>query len=356
MKGNGPFVVPVGGLLGAGKTSLIIAASRVLQERGFKAAAILNDQGSDLVDTAHVLRHGVFAGEVAGACFCCRFSELLSVADQLRTLTPHVIFLEPVGSCTDLAATVMRPLLEEHQRDQEEGEPYRIAPLTVLVDPARLAEFQNDGRVGALPFLFERQIAEADLVVLSKCDLHTAPPELPGKEVRVLSARTGRGVRAWLDEVLSGELPVGGQSLEIDYAEYARAEAALGWLNWSGTVVLNEPLSPATLIGPWVDSLHRALRDCGAMVAHLKILDQAGGAYLKAAVTSNDGQPLIEGDLGASPELVHRIRFNVRAVIGSGRLREVFMRELGRVPGAKSVEAFQCFTPGTPRPERRFAV
>lgn len=354
MTENGPFLVPVGGLLGAGKTSLIIAASRVLQERGFKAAAILNDQGTDLVDTAHVLRHGVFAGEVAGACFCCRFSELLSVADQLRTLAPHVIFLEPVGSCTDLTATVMRPLLEESQRDQEQGEPYRIAPLTVLVDPVRLAELEKDGCDGSLAFLFEQQMAEADLIVLSKCDLHMALPELPGKEVRVLSARTGRGVRAWLDEVLSGELPVGGHSLEIDYAEYARAEAALGWLNWSGTILLEEPLSPAMVIGPWVDSLHRALRDCGAVVAHLKVLDQAGGAYLKAAITNNEGQPMIEGDLGASPELMHRIRFNVRAVIGFSRLREVFMRELGRVPGSKSVEAFQCFSPGAPRPERRF--
>jgi hypothetical protein len=345
---NVPFLVPVGGFLGAGKTSLILAASRVLQERGFKAAAIFNDQGSELVDTAHVLRHGVFTGEVAGACFCCRFSQLLSVADQLRALEPHVIFIEPVGSCTDLAATVMRPLLSDGRAR------YRIAPLTVLVDPTRLSELRNGGGDASLRFLFEKQIAEADLVVFSKFDLREERPTLPGSVVRFLSSKTGQGVRAWLDEALSGALTVGGAALEIDYEAYARAEAALGWLNWSGTVELDEAISPAELIGPWIDGLQAALGQRGAVVAHMKVLDQAGGVYLKTAVTANEADPVIEGDLMAPPETVHVVRFNVRAVIGAPELRDVFERELERVPGQKAVHSFQCFSPSPPRPERRY--
>jgi CobW/HypB/UreG, nucleotide-binding domain len=345
---NVPFLVPVGGFLGAGKTSLILAASRVLQERGFRAAAIFNDQGGELVDTAHVLRQGIFTGEVAGACFCCRFSELLSVADQLRALDPHVIFIEPVGSCTDLAATVMRPLLSDRRSR------YRLAPLTVLVDPTRLAELRSPGADPSLTFLFETQIAEADLVVFSKFDLLKERPALPGSVVRFLSAKTGQGVRAWLDEALSGALTVGGAAMEIDYAAYARAEAALGWLNWSGTVELEQAISPAELIGPWMDGLQGALGRRGATVAHLKVLDQAGGAYLKTAVTGNGADPVIEGDLMASPETVHVVRFNVRAVIGADDLRNVFERELERVPGGKVVHAFQCFSPAAPRPERRY--
>jgi hypothetical protein len=338
-----PVLVPVAGFLGAGKTTLILAASRILQERGFKAAAILNDQGGELVDTAHLLQLGVAAGEVAGACFCCRFSELLFVADNMRALGPDVIFLEPVGSCTDLAAAVMRPLLAE-----SEGR-YQIAPMTVLVDPERLASSEDP----SIRFLLEKQLAEADLVVSSKSDLQHEIPELRGRPVRSLSARTGEGVRAWLDEVLSGGLPVGEQSLAIDYSIYARAEAALGWLNWSGAIELQVPLSPAELIGPWIEALQEKLRQQQAGIAHLKMLDQAGGAWLKAAATSNDGDPIVEGDLAASPQQLHTVRFNIRAVIDPASLKQLFEEVLDRVPGRKVVTSFQCFSPAPPRPERR---
>jgi len=44
---------------------------------------------------------------------------------------------------------------------------------------------------------------------------------------------TGEGVREWLDEILFGSLEPGRTTLDIDYAHYARAEAALAWLNLS---------------------------------------------------------------------------------------------------------------------------
>ena len=47
---NRPWLVLVGGFLGAGKTTLILSAARELRKRGLRSAAILNDQGQDLVD------------------------------------------------------------------------------------------------------------------------------------------------------------------------------------------------------------------------------------------------------------------------------------------------------------------
>ena len=45
--------------------------------------------------------------EVAGGCFCCRFPDLLAAIRELQaTAAPEFILAEPVGSCTDLAATV----------------------------------------------------------------------------------------------------------------------------------------------------------------------------------------------------------------------------------------------------------
>ena len=45
--------------------------------------------------------------------------------------------------------------------------------------------------------------AEADLVRFTKSDLYRSFPRLPGAAPRPISARTGEGVAAWLEEVLS---------------------------------------------------------------------------------------------------------------------------------------------------------
>jgi len=46
-----PVIAVIGGFLGAGKTSLILAAAGVLERKGLHVAVVLNDQGDDLVDT-----------------------------------------------------------------------------------------------------------------------------------------------------------------------------------------------------------------------------------------------------------------------------------------------------------------
>ena len=50
-----PWIAIVGGFLGAGKTTLILAAAKELERRGIRSAVILNDQGNELVD--YRLRH-----------------------------------------------------------------------------------------------------------------------------------------------------------------------------------------------------------------------------------------------------------------------------------------------------------
>src|SRR5689334_14194008 len=126
-----PVLVPLGGFLGAGKTTLILSASRLLQAQGLKPAAILNDQGAELVDTRHVQENGIEAGQVSGGCFCCRFSDLIESAAALRSYAPDVIFAEAVGSCTDISATTLQPLKLHYSHE------FRLAPYSVLVDPAQ---------------------------------------------------------------------------------------------------------------------------------------------------------------------------------------------------------------------------
>lgn len=62
--------------------------------------------------------------------FGCRFSELVAADGRLLKTDPEVIFAEPVGSCADLSATVLSPIRSSF------GDRFRLAPFTVLVDPA----------------------------------------------------------------------------------------------------------------------------------------------------------------------------------------------------------------------------
>src|ERR1035438_8681657 len=135
---TGPWVVLVGGFLGAGKTTLILAGARELQRRGLRSAMVWNDQGQDLVDSRYAGLSGVQSEEVTGGCFCCKLSQLIDAIGELRAYAPDVIFAEPVGSCTDLSATVLRPLLE--YRDT-----YQLSPLTVLLDPLRARSMLEEG-------------------------------------------------------------------------------------------------------------------------------------------------------------------------------------------------------------------
>ena len=155
-------IIVVGGFLGSGKTTLLLRAAQELVDRGYRVGLVTNDQGEDLVDTALGKNAHVPVAEVAGGCFCCRFPDLMTSLQQLQDVAkPDVILAEPVGSCADLVATVLRPLVQFY------GEQYELAPLTVMLDGSRaIADFSPDVR-----YLYQQQLAEAEVILLSKSDL-----------------------------------------------------------------------------------------------------------------------------------------------------------------------------------------
>ena len=104
--------------------------------------------------------------EVGGGCFCCNYDDLNERLDTLiANAQPDVIFAESVGSCADLVATVINPLLT-----------YRKGSLvpssfSVFCD-SRLLRLNLLGE--SLPFsdnityIFQQQIEEAGLVVIQQ--------------------------------------------------------------------------------------------------------------------------------------------------------------------------------------------
>src|SRR2546426_8716 len=124
--------IMIGGFLGAGKTTAVGKLAARLTRQGLRVGLITNDQGRNLVDTAMLRAQGFATEEIPGGCFCCRFNSLVEAADRLTAATrPEVFIAEPVGSCTDLVATVTYPLRRIY------GDNFAITPLSVLVDPIR---------------------------------------------------------------------------------------------------------------------------------------------------------------------------------------------------------------------------
>ena len=338
-----PTLVFVGGFLGAGKTTLLLKAAQFLQSRGERVALIMNDQDSELVDTKHSQARHFQTGEVSGGCFCCRFSDLLEQAKDLLAYNPSVIFAEPVGSCIDLSATILQPFKTLH------GDLFKLAPLTVLIDPG----MSHDA---AHAYLIQQQIRESDILCTTKSDLYPQVEQLPWPVDFSTSAVTGQGVEEWLTEVLRGNRTAGSRILDVDYDEYAEAEAALGWVNLQAEIVTDQPLSPALLVGPLLESLDAELTRANILIAHLKVFDQIPGAYLVASIRTNGQEPAPVGDLAAESCSTHELSVNLRALGDASFSLAVVRTVLAQLPASVTIKHARAFQPPRPTPEYRYST
>ena len=200
--------IMIGGFLGAGKTTAVAALAQHLTRTGLRVGLITNDQGSELVDTAMLRARGFATEEIPGGCFCCRFNSLVDAAQKLTDATrPDVFIAEPVGSCTDLVATVTYPLRRIY------GDSFTIAPLSVLVDPVRaervlgLRERREVFRQGPLhlPQAARRgghhrhhQDGPARRRA-PRGDRRELAQEFPHAEILACRVRNGDGLAAWLE-------------------------------------------------------------------------------------------------------------------------------------------------------------
>jgi Ni2+-binding GTPase involved in maturation of urease and hydrogenase len=354
----------VGGFLGAGKTTALAAAARELLARGYKVGLVTNDQGRGLVDTAFFRWLGLPAEEVAGGCFCCRFDELVERAGRLvEASAVDVLLAEAVGSCTDLAATVYRPLRRFF------GDQFTLAPLTVVVEPDRLEE--RDGPAFRFPdevaYIFDRQISEADLVLLNKVDLLTPPRRVELERALVgrlrdvpllaISAATGSGVAAWVDRLLGGG-PVGEQDIDVDYEAYARGEAALAWLNASLDARGPGAIEPRALGDALLAGLGEGARGQEMALAHAKVLIASSEGSARVAVTSAAARPQWSGDAALRPARELSVIVNVRAGTRPPALAAVVRAAVASAADLLGLDLlerhFECFRPPPPVPRHRF--
>lgn len=274
-----------------------------------------------------------------------------------------MLVAEPVGSCTDLSATILQPIKDKFRQQ------FVLTPLSVLVDPARLREV-FDGAPGRLhdsaAYIVRKQMEEADIVVINKSDLLSAGQiqslrafvarNLPGAEVHCLSALTGEGVDAWLDAVLTGGL-AGRRVVDVDYDTYAEGEAVLGWLN--AAIRLECPDG-----GDWrrfcvdlMECVQAACRQRCAEIGHVKILLSSGGERYVANLTGLDGEVSARGEMSGRRREAQLI-VNARVEMSPGDLEAIVRDRLAAAAGADMavhiIDHLQSLSPGRPNPTHRY--
>lgn len=353
-------LILVGGFLGAGKTTLILKAAERLRERGLKVGLVTNDQAADLVDTALAKQLELDVTEVAGGCFCCNFDDLMKSIDTLeRKVKPDVILAEPVGSCTDLMATVMRPLAMYH------GDRFILSPFTVLTDPnRRLSDFDE-----TVTYLYDRQLYEADAIVISKSDT-TGPERLgekqeelnslyPGSRVITLSTKEDIGFDDWLDHVMNTTSTVD-KTMELDYALYTRAEAVLGWLNGKGILHGNREFSPTAWIANLATEFQNRMKELTAEIAHFKVYVSLENAGYKASLTGLDSPLSWDSYSGDQKSMEARFIVNARVNMEPDELERemngIFERTSDKMDLRVDFEELRCFSPPPPEPTHRITA
>jgi G3E family GTPase len=354
----------IGGFLGAGKTTAIGRLARHLTSQGKNVALVTNDQAYDLVDTHTLRSQGFQVGEVPGACFCCKFDDLIETVGSLsEDAIPDIVIAEPVGSCTDLVATVIEPMRELF------GERFEMGPLVVLLKPNHgkkiLSATQGRGFSPKAEYIFLKQLEEADVIAVNKIDtladdeqdelLKLIEARFPDIPVFGVSAREGDSFHQLVEatEKLTTRRQ---QMMDMDYKIYAEGEAELGWLNCQLKCQSEERFELDHVVLEVVRKVGERLVEESCEIAHLKVLGQT---LTESSVANRVGSE-VDCELSLASEIITTqadLLVNAR-VAASPELMEKIVREVAQQLAVElgiqlEVGNMQSFRPGKPVPTHR---
>lgn len=357
----------IGGFLGAGKTTTIGRLAKDYQSQGLRVVIVTNDQATDLVDTLLLRAQGFDVGEVAGSCFCCNFNELTRTIESLSTdMRPDVVIAEPVGSCTDLVATVLRPLEQLYQV------PFEIAPYGVIIKPSHgfkiLGGNERGGFSAQAEYIFRKQLEEADFVLLNRVD-ELSPTRIdeiecllqqnvPGRVVLRTSAKTGEGFAA-LRDYLDQPGVARERDMEVDYDVYAAGEAELGWLNCQAVLESQQAMELDEVLLSLVQRLQQRFVASDNEIAHLKVIGTGGAAQSVVNVVSNAQQPTLSLTSNATSNTLDMV-INARVAIAPEFLTAALKESLQQIANSRqaalTISELKSFRPGRPVPTHRLVA
>lgn len=154
-------VTIIGGYLGSGKTTLVNHLLR--NANGVRLAVLVNDFGDLPIDADLIEAQEGDVISLSGGCVCCSYGDDLSSALlQLQSGTdqPDHIFIEASGVALPGAIGSMVSLLRD----------YQLEAIVVLADASTVIEHASAKYISDT---IDRQLSDADLIVLNKLDLLT---------------------------------------------------------------------------------------------------------------------------------------------------------------------------------------
>ena len=354
-----------GGFLGSGKTTALASLAKRLIQRNMRVGFITNDQSENLVDTVIVRQMltelGVPVEEVVKGCFCCKFDELIEHVEKILVHDPDVLMGEPVGSCTDFVAAVANPIKIQYK------EAFRFAPFSIMVDPDRVRELMLEETETDFPedvaYLFGKQMEEADTIVLNKIDL-ISPEEtdrllaaiadrFEDKKLMAVSAKEGKGMDLWLEDLLSNRPGANTVLRQIDYDRYAHAEAVLGWLNAAILMSASEPFNASDFARTLMQELREDFKQKEGEIGHLKMVITSAGKSMWANLTHLSAEPSISGEALArlsKASLIINARVRLEPEDLESMVRTVLKRVSMEMGVISDIDDLQCFSPAYPEP------
>lgn len=296
----------VSGFLGSGKTTTMIAMARAINARLQKdgepsrAAIIANDLGAkNLVDADYTRTADVPIDEIAGDCICYVTEDLVYHINRLADGGADIV-ISDIPGCGVGALNHVYVVLKADYPGK-----FDLLPLVCLVDPIRLRMILPQQEDVNLPeemrFLLNAQLAEADLIVLNKCDLiddeereadlafiRKAYPDIP---VMSISARTGEGIEDLVDYLLTHKATAEPRYLGTDTEEFDAAEAQMCWYNrrFFAEERTGKNLDFNAVIEDFTEGIREGLIEAKRNVPHLKLFAAGeGDDFVKCSIVGVD--------------------------------------------------------------------
>jgi G3E family GTPase len=352
----------IGGFLGSGKTTAIQQACSYLMATGRNVAVVTNDQGNELVDTGYLKSFGISTAQVVDGCFCCNYNALSEAINNFVAKDhPDIIFAESVGSCTDLVATIAKPL--------EKLMPGIEVVVSVFADALQLysllhghSSFLND----ELRYIYKKQLEETDILVINKIDLLNegellsirglVEADYTSKTILYQHSFNPNDVQKWLKTMDDFSLKHRRDSLRIDYDTYARGEAMLAWLDERITIKSTVDNAYEAAI-KMIYKIEDAIRSSRHAVGHLKFLIEHGVNTRKISFTALPTLPVRQMDYppAASVAILINARIEANPLALNDIITSVMQDVIAETGCTFTIDKLSSFQPGYPRPTHRIA-
>ena len=285
----------VSGFLGSGKTSLMMALTQYHNEHCGKSAMISNDLGEGvlLADHKQAQLSGCRSEQITDECICFCHDVLTERLEACFGSGCELVVSDIPGFGVGAQEHVYHGLTEEY------GGQYALAPFTVLLEPQRLAQLR-EGRSGEMAPILDAQLREADLIVLSKCDLLDAgerrealewlAARYPWTEQIAVSAKSGEGMDALCRALREKEASMRHPEIDYDADDLQNAMGSLSeyYLQYRAAVCCGD-FDGSAYLTELAEEIQNAARGARCEIPHLKLLAWGPeGDWGKADVLGTD--------------------------------------------------------------------